>query len=52
MGDVLTALERLSARVVSPPADGPWGRRAVIVDPDGHTVEIFEAWGRDTTPRS
>jgi lactoylglutathione lyase len=34
------ALTRIGAKVVSPPADSPWGRRAVIRDLDGHTVEL------------
>ncbi|RBP48213.1 catechol 2,3-dioxygenase-like lactoylglutathione lyase family enzyme [Roseimicrobium gellanilyticum] len=28
--------------VLSPPKDSAWGRRAVIVDPDGHRVELVE----------
>jgi predicted enzyme related to lactoylglutathione lyase len=31
------------ARVVSPPKDSPWGRRAVVADPDGHRVELVNA---------
>ena len=27
----------------SAPADSPWGRRAVAVDPDGHRVELSSA---------
>jgi predicted enzyme related to lactoylglutathione lyase len=26
--------------IVSLPSDSPWGRRAVVADPDGHRVEI------------
>lgn len=29
------------ARVVSPPKDSEWGRRAVVADPDGHRVELI-----------
>jgi lactoylglutathione lyase len=25
---------------VSPPKDSPWGRRAVVADPEGHRVEL------------
>lgn len=25
---------------VAPPKDSPWGRRAVVADPDGHRVEL------------
>jgi lactoylglutathione lyase len=28
------------AKVVSAPKDSPWGRRAVVADPDGHRVEL------------
>ncbi|MDB6024060.1 MAG: Glyoxalase/bleomycin resistance protein/dioxygenase [Verrucomicrobiales bacterium] len=28
--------------VVSPTKDSEWGRRAVLVDPDGHKVELLE----------
>src|SRR5262245_5967332 len=36
--------------------DSPWGRRAVMVDPDGHVVELLEAFhvepnGEDGTKR-
>jgi len=36
----VTDLERVGAKVVTPPADSPWGRRAVVRDLDGHTVEL------------
>jgi len=29
--------------IVSPPKDSPWGRRAVIADPDGHRIELVES---------
>ena len=29
--------------VVTPTKDSPWGRRAVVKDPDGHRVELLEA---------
>jgi predicted enzyme related to lactoylglutathione lyase len=35
-------VQQLGAAVVSPPADSPWGLRAVLADPDGHRVEITE----------
>jgi lactoylglutathione lyase len=28
--------------ILSPPKDSPWGRRAVIADPDGHRVELIQ----------
>jgi catechol 2,3-dioxygenase-like lactoylglutathione lyase family enzyme len=33
----------LGATVERPPEDVPWGRRAVVVDPDGRAVEVTEA---------
>jgi lactoylglutathione lyase len=36
----IDALGQVGAKVVTPPADSPWGRRAVIRDLDGHTVEL------------
>lgn len=29
--------------LISPPKDSPWGRRAVLIDPQGHTVELVES---------
>lgn len=41
--DALIAdLEGIGARIVSRPKESPWGRRAVIEDPDGHRVELTE----------
>lgn len=40
---VIADLEKAGARVVSPPKDSLWGRRAVIDDLDGHRVELTEA---------
>ncbi len=36
----VASLSAIGARVVSEPADSPWGRRAVLADFDGHRVEI------------
>lgn len=38
--DAYTALLNAGGQSVSPPKDSPWGRRAVIADPDGHRVEL------------
>jgi len=35
-------VERCGASVASPPADSPWGPRAVVIDPDGNRVELTE----------
>lgn len=31
-----------SEAVLSSPQDSPWGRRAVIADPDGHRIELTQ----------
>ncbi len=36
----LETLQQLGTPVITPPKDSPWGRRAVVADPDGRTVEI------------
>lgn len=36
-------LQGRGIRVVSPPKDSPWGRRAVVEDPDGNRIELAEA---------
>jgi lactoylglutathione lyase len=36
------ALMAMGVRVLQAPADFPWGRRAVVEDPDGRPVELFE----------
>jgi lactoylglutathione lyase len=41
--EVAAKLGAAGAKVVSPPKDSEWGRRAVIADPDGHRVELAEA---------
>src|SRR5262245_36517818 len=33
------------AKVVASPKDSPWGRRAVVADPDGHRVEVTATSG-------
>ena len=33
------------AKLVSPPMDSEWGRRAVVADPDGHRIELVAADG-------
>ena len=39
---VLQTLEGLGGTIVSPAKQSPWGRRAVVKDMDGHTVELCE----------
>jgi len=38
----ITAVQAVGGSVASPPHDSPWGLRAVVVDPDGHRVELVE----------
>jgi lactoylglutathione lyase len=42
LDDILSELSGNPGVVISPVKDSPWGRRAVIVDPDGHKVELLE----------
>ncbi len=41
--DTVQALANLGAKVLKPPHTSPWGTRAVLKDPDGHTVELLQA---------
>lgn len=43
----VAVLEGAGARIVSAPKDSPWGRRAVVDDPDGHRVELTQAHTSD-----
>ncbi len=38
---IIKMLRELRATIVSEPADSEWGRRAVVKDFDGHTVELI-----------
>ena len=38
--EIVPMLVEEGAVVISPPADSEWGRRAVVKDLDGHTVEL------------
>ncbi|PQO47666.1 VOC family protein [Blastopirellula marina] len=40
--DSYAALLAAGGKSVSPPKDSPWGRRAVVADPDGHRVELTQ----------
>jgi len=35
-------LQKIGVKVISPPKDSPWGRRAVVDDYDGHRVELTQ----------
>lgn len=38
----LEKLKTLNITLVTPPKDSPWGKRMVVLDPDGRAVEISE----------
>jgi len=38
---VVAELQQSGTNIVAMPKDSPWGRRAVVVDPDGHRVELI-----------
>jgi predicted enzyme related to lactoylglutathione lyase len=40
--EVLTVVGPAGGSVRMPAKDGPWGRRAVVSDPDGHVVELLQ----------
>ena len=39
---VLAGIQTLGAQVLTAPSDSPWGRRAVVLDPDGRAVELSQ----------
>jgi predicted enzyme related to lactoylglutathione lyase len=40
--DAVRAVRDGAGVVVTPPKESPWGKRAVVADPDGHRVELTE----------
>lgn len=42
LDQLVESLAEAGAVIVSSPKDSPWGRRAVLRDLDGHTVELVE----------
>ncbi len=44
---VVRSLEEVGGRVISAPKDSEWGRRAVMKDLDGHSVELITPPNRD-----
>jgi predicted enzyme related to lactoylglutathione lyase len=41
--EAIAHLRAEGTEVVSAPKESPWGRRAVVADPDGHRVELIES---------
>jgi lactoylglutathione lyase len=39
---LLSVLKSQATPVIGEPKDSPWGRRAVVLDPDGRAVELSE----------
>lgn len=39
---VLSSLQAQQAEIIHSPSDSPWGRRAVVLDPDGRAVELTQ----------
>jgi len=42
LDQTITALQQAGAKIVSAPKDTPFGRRAVVDDPDGHRIELTQ----------
>ncbi len=42
LDDALSTPALMRAKMLSHPSDSPWGRRAVVQDPEGHKVELVE----------
>ena len=42
LDQALTSLTQLGAPVLTPAKQSPWGRRAVVADPDGRAVDLSE----------
>ena len=45
LDSAVAALSDFPGAVILPPKDSEWGRRAVVVDPDGHRVELLQQDG-------
>jgi predicted enzyme related to lactoylglutathione lyase len=41
----LAAVATVAGEVIAPARESPWGIRAIVVDPDGHRVELLEVSG-------
>ena len=40
--DVVAGCQSSGGRLITAVKDSPWGRRAVVEDPDGHKIELLE----------
>jgi lactoylglutathione lyase len=39
---LITTLSQANTQILIQPTDSEWGRRSVIVDPDGHRIELMQ----------
>jgi lactoylglutathione lyase len=44
LDDVLNGVRTLGVTVITSPQQTPWGLRAVVHDPDGRAVELYQAF--------
>jgi lactoylglutathione lyase len=42
LDSLLPTLVEQGGRIASPAKDSPWGRRAVVIDPSGHKIELIQ----------
>jgi len=42
IGGLVDRVLSAGGSLVSAPVDSPWGRQAVVADPDGHKIELVE----------
>ena len=42
LDSAVAAVQTLGSQIVTSPRDSTWGRRAVVLDPDGRAIEISE----------
>jgi lactoylglutathione lyase len=45
LDSILAAVQHMGAKLLTNPKDSPWGRRAVVEDPDGRAIELNELAG-------
>lgn len=48
----INAVLQVGGTLRSSPKASPWGRRAVVTDPDGHVVELVERSVAESDPRA
>lgn len=40
---LMTRLSQINTQILMQPTDSEWGRRAIIIDPDGHRIELTQS---------